>query len=137
MQGKYSKPVCQPILQELANDELLRHEGKVRQFDGSTMLLADMIYSMNWTPLGGFVRLAGESNPAVPRSLASKGAGPRAIVLAAGAFMNAIFPLIALVILAIIFMFPREVVTGGDVIVRQVAPDSPAERAEIPTDGSC
>ena len=121
----------QSSLQELANDELLRHEGKVRGVEGDTLLLADMIYSLNYTPLGGFVRLAGESNPAVPRSLASKGTGPRAIVLAAGAFMNAIFPLLALVVLAIIFMLPHQVVTGGDVSVAQVVPGSPAEAAGL------
>jgi regulator of sigma E protease len=121
----------QSSLQELANDELLRHEGKVRGVEGDTLLLADMIYSLNYTPLGGFVRLAGESNPAVPRSLASKGTGPRAIVLAAGAFMNAIFPLLALVVLAIIFMLPHQVATGGDVSVAQVVPGSPAEAAGL------
>ena len=112
-------------LQELSSDEYLKHEGKVREVSGNTVLLADMLYSVNWTPLGGFVRLAGESNPAVPRSLASKGVGPRAVVLAAGSFMNAILPL---VIFTFLFMIPRDV-TVGNVMVTQVVPDSPAEAA--------
>ena len=114
-------------LQELSSEEYLKHEGKVRQVGGNSLVLADMLYSMNWTPLGGFVRLAGESNPKVPRSLASKGAGPRAVVLAAGSFMNALLPL---VIFAIIFMVPQDV-TLGNVLVSEVVADSPAERAGV------
>ena len=112
-------------LQELSSDEYLKHEGKVREVSGNTVMLADMLYSVNWTPLGGFVRLAGESNPAVPRSLASKGVGPRAVVLAAGSFMNAILPL---VIFTFLFMIPHDV-TVGNVMVSKVVPGSPAEKA--------
>jgi regulator of sigma E protease len=114
-------------LQELANDEYLKHEGKVRQVDGSSLILADMLYSVNWLPLGGFVRLAGESNPAVPRSLASKGTGPRAVVLAAGSFMNAVLPII---LFTILFMIPQDVAVG-DVVVTQVVPGSPANAAGV------
>ena len=112
-------------LQELSSDEYLKHEGKVREVSGNTVVLADMLYSVNWTPLGGFVRLAGESNPAVPRSLASKGVGPRAVVLAAGSFMNAVLPL---VIFTFLFMIPQDV-TVGNVKVTNVVPASPAQDA--------
>ena len=112
-------------LQELSSDEYLKHEGKVREVSGNTVMLADMLYSVNWTPLGGFVRLAGESNPAVPQSLASKGLGPRAVVLAAGSFMNALLPL---VIFTLLFMIPQDV-TAGNVMVTKVIPDSPAQVA--------
>jgi regulator of sigma E protease len=89
-----------------------------------------MVYSLNWTPLGGFVKLAGESNPAVPKSLASKGVGPRAIVLAAGSFMNALLPI---VLFTILFMLPHDVPTGdtGDVTVIGVAAGSAAEAAGV------
>ena len=82
-----------------------------------------MLYSLNWTPLGGFVRLAGENNPSVPRSLAGKGIGARAIVLSAGSFMNAILPII---IFTILFMIPQDK-TFGNVVVTQVFPESPAQ----------
>lgn len=114
-------------LQELGKDEYLSHEGKVREVAGGSLVLADMLYSVNWTPLGGFVRLAGENNPVVPKSLASKGVGTRAIVLAAGSAMNAIFPLI---VFTIIFMIPQDVAVGN-VAVTAVVPDSPAEAAGI------
>ncbi len=116
-------------LQELSSDEYLKHEGKVREVSGNTIILADMLYSVNWTPLGGFVRLAGESNPAVPQSLAGKGPGARAIVLVAGSFMNAILPL---VIFTFLFMIPQDV-TVGNVMITKVVPDSPAEAAGLQT----
>ena len=108
---------------------LLKHEGRVRAVDttGGSIILADMLYSMNWMPLGGFVRLAGESNPDVPRSLAGKGVGTRFLVLVAGPLMNAVLPV---VIFAILFMIPRDM-TVGQVQISQVAPDSPAAAAGL------
>ena len=116
--------------QELGKDEYLNHEGKVREVSGNSIILADMLYSLNWTPLGGFVKLAGESNPAVPQSLASKGVGPRAIVLAAGSFMNAVLPILFFTIL---FMLPHDVPVSdtGDVTVVGVAASSAAEAAGV------
>ncbi len=108
-------------------DHLLWHEGKVRSVSGGSFELADMLYSVNVIPLGGFVRLAGESNPTVPQSLASKGPGPRIIVLAAGALMNALLPL---VIFTIMFMLPQEE-TVGRVAVTEVAAGGAAAQAGI------
>jgi len=108
---------------------LLKHDGKVRavEADGGSFLLADMMYSMNWAPIGGFVRMAGESNPAVPRSLASKGVGTRFLVLVAGPLMNAILPI---VIFAILFMIPQDA-TIGRVTASQISVDSPASEAGL------
>ncbi len=41
-------------------------------------------YSLNARPLGGFVKMAGEEDPKVSRSLASKSIGTRLLVLSAG-----------------------------------------------------
>ena len=116
-------------LQDMSTDEFLQHEGTVRELDPDSLVVADMAYTINWLPLGGFVRLAGENNPAVPRSLASKGPGPRAIILAAGSLMNAVFPLVAFTLL---FMIPQTV-TVGQVQVDVVEPNSPAQAAGIRT----
>ena len=125
-----SKPKGPPSRQELGQEAYLNHEGKVREVSGNSLILADMVYSLNWTPLGGFVRLAGESNPAVPKSLASKGVGPRAIVLVAGSFMNALLPL---VLFTMLFILPHDVPVGdtGDVTVIGVAAASAAAAAGI------
>ena len=114
-------------LQDMDTDELLRHEGTVREMDNNSLLVADMAYTINWLPLGGFVRLAGENNPAVPRSLASKGPGARTIILAAGSLVNAAFPLVAFTLL---FMIPHGV-TVGQVQVDVVEANSPAQVAGI------
>ena len=114
-------------LQDMSTDEFLQHEGALREVDDGSLVVADMVYTINWLPLGGFVKLAGENNPAVPRSLASKGAGPRAIILAAGSLMNALFPLVAFTLL---FMIPQSV-TVGQVQVEEVVANSPAQSAGI------
>ena len=89
----------------------------------------ETLYSLNAVPLGGFTKMAGEEDPDVPRSLASKGVGPRIIVLSAGSIMNFLLPLL---LFAIAFMVPHNVVTG-DVVVEEVATGSPAAAAGIET----
>lgn len=84
-------------------------------------------YSINAIPIGGFVKLAGEEDPKVPGSLAGKKPWVRIIVLAAGSIMNAILPLI---LFTLAFMIPHDVVKG-EVVVQEVAPDSPAEQNGI------
>lgn len=106
---------------------LLRHEGIVREVRDDSIVLADMLYSFNWLPLGGFVRLAGESDPAVPRSLAAKGAGTRLLVLAAGPLMNVVLPVAVLMVL---FMVPREAVVGR-LAVDAVLPETAAAAAQL------
>ena len=108
-------------------DHILWHEGKVRSVDGGAIELADMLYSFNLIPLGGFVRLAGENNPTVPQSLAAKGPGSRITVLAAGAAMNALLPLL---IFTIMFMLPQEEEVGR-LAVSEVLEGSAASRAGL------
>ena len=112
------------------SDQLLKHEGKVRSVENGSMVLADMLYSVNWAPLGGFVRLAGESNPAIPRSLASKGVGTRFLVLVAGPLMNALLPI---AIFTVLLMMPQDVLVG-QVAVDAITEGSPAQAAGIQQD---
>ncbi|MEA1959458.1 MAG: RIP metalloprotease RseP [Chloroflexota bacterium] len=51
------------------------------------------IWSLNWIPLGGFCKMAGEEDPDVPDSLASKSPKVRLIVLSAGSVFMLLFPL--------------------------------------------
>jgi regulator of sigma E protease len=87
----------------------------------------ETVYSLNAIPLGGFTKMAGEEDPRVVRSLASKGVGPRLIIMSAGSLMNALLPLL---LFSIAFMVPHDVVTG-QVVVGEVAPASPAAEAGI------
>ncbi len=77
------------------------------------------IYSINWLPLGGFVRLLGEEDPSDPHSLAAKPRWQRLIVLAAGSGMNFLLPIL---LFAIAFMIPRQVAVGPT-IIDMVEPD--------------
>ncbi|MDD4876115.1 MAG: RIP metalloprotease RseP [Dehalococcoidales bacterium] len=84
-------------------------------------------YSLNIIPLGGFVKLAGEEDPNISNSLASKSIGTRLLVLSAGSIMNLILPLL---LFSTAFMIPHDVLIG-DVVIGEVDPDSPAAGANI------
>ncbi len=98
----------------------------------------ETIYSINWIPLGGFVRLKGETGgEKAPDSFASQALWKRLIVLLAGVVMNVV---LATVLLSVGFAVgvPQEV--GGslpsgarvrDHVVRieAVLPETPAARA--------
>ncbi len=103
--------------------------GKVREINEDRIVLADMLWSFNWLPLGGFVRLLGEEDPTAEGSLASKGRGPRIAVMAAGAVVNAIIPFI---LLPLVLLVPQDIQVG-DVIINSVFPGSPAAEAGIRT----
>jgi regulator of sigma E protease len=89
--------------------------------------LGETRYSLNVVPLGGFVKMAGEEDPDVPGSFASKSVGTRLLVLSAGSLMNFFLPLL---LFSVAFMVPHDVVSG-QVLVEEVASDSPAARAGI------
>jgi len=90
-------------------------------------------YSLNAIPLGGFTKMAGEEDPNVSRSLASKSIGTRLLVLSAGSLMNALLPLL---LFSVSFMVPHNMVIG-QVIVKEVAPGSPAAMAGIEVGDIC
>mgnify|MGYP001117036187 CR=1 FL=1 len=87
----------------------------------------ETLYSLNAIPLGGFVKMAGEEDPKVPRSLASKSIGIRLLVLSAGSLMNVLLPFL---LLSIAFMVPHNIAVGS-VVVEEVVMNSPAARAGI------
>jgi regulator of sigma E protease len=84
-------------------------------------------YTLNWLPIGGFVRLMGEEDPTHPRSLASRPKWQRFIVLAAGSVMNLILPIL---LFAIAFTIPHEE-SVGRAIISEVEPNSPAAAAGL------
>ena len=117
----------EPDEERLGEKDLLKHEGKVRSVVDGSLVLADMLYSVNWAPIGGFVRLAGEANPNVPRSLAGKGTGTRFLVLIAGPLMNAILPLL---IFTVLLMIPRDVAVGR-LVIQEVGENTAASEAQV------
>ena len=87
----------------------------------------ETLYSLNAIPLGGFTKMAGEEDPKVERSLASKGVGPRIVILAAGSLMNLLLPLL---LFSIAFMIPHDNLVEPTV-VDIVDPGSLAESAGV------
>jgi regulator of sigma E protease len=104
--------------------------------------IKDTVYSINWLPLGGFVKIKGEDGDAAnePDSFGFQKAWKRVIVLVAGVVMNF---LLACVLLSIGFMIglPADFSTGTDskaivvsppaVMVQYVEKGSPAEKIGI------
>lgn len=98
------------------------------------------IYSLNWIPLGGFVKIKGEDggNAADTDSFASKSAWTRVKVLAAGVAMNFV---LAWFLLAIVFMVgaPQAIdptassqnIKDLKIQISDVASESPAETAGV------
>jgi len=84
-------------------------------------------YSVNWLPIGGFVRLEGEENPTGPRSLAGRPAWQRLIVLGAGAIINLILPVF---LFAAALTIPHQEAEGRAVI-SEVIEGSPAATAGL------
>lgn len=83
------------------------------------------IYSLNWFPLGGFVRPAGEDDPSIKDGLAAASIRARLFTLSAGAGANF---LVALLIFWVAYMIGPPV---DQVSIPQVMPDSPAEAAGV------
>jgi regulator of sigma E protease len=81
------------------------------------------IYSLNWIPLGGFVRPAGEDDPSIPGGFASASKRARFFVLVSGAAANFLF---ALVLFWIALM-----VRTSAIEIAGVSPESPAMNAGL------
>ncbi|HET9588070.1 MAG TPA: M50 family metallopeptidase [Anaerolineales bacterium] len=84
-------------------------------------------FTLNWLPLGGFVRPKGENDPNVPGGLAAASPWKRLAVLVAGPFMNL---LTAVVIYSIIFA-QVGVPDGNRVLISSVVPEGPAAQAGL------
>ncbi|MDO8261178.1 MAG: RIP metalloprotease RseP [Candidatus Magasanikbacteria bacterium] len=103
---------------------------------------SDTIYSLNWIPLGGFVKIKGENgeNEGEQDSFASQKIWKRAIILLAGVSMNLIT---AVILTSIGFMIGLPQVLGDEnskakisnqqVQIVEVMKDSPASRADLKT----
>ena len=110
----------------------------------SRKLKSGLLLSLNWLPLGGFVKLKGEHDSAT--SEGSFGAAPlktKVKIMLAGVGMNLLTAFILLTFLALIgipkiiegqYTVARDtIVTRNDVLVGYVSEDSPAEKAGLKT----
>lgn len=58
-------------------------------------------YTLNWLPIGGFVRLTGEDDPSLPDAFAGKSKRARAAVLLAGPLANFLLAALIFVVVAV------------------------------------
>ena len=111
---------------ETAPPDALIHEGRVKSIDEAGIYLSDFAFSINWLPLGGFVRIAGEEHRQIHRGLASKNWAQRVSVTLAGIIMNLLIAFVLLVAAQWTQMQP-------DAVIVDVFPESPAQHAGIIT----
>lgn len=84
-------------------------------------------FTLNWIPLGGFVKVKGENDPEAPGGLAAANPWVRLAVLLAGPLMN----LTLGVVLAILLFYSLGEPVLDQVQVQLVSPGSPAEQAGL------
>ena len=97
-------------------------------------------FTLNWLPLGGFVRMRGEDGQSAPMTndkymqMAEQGyfyaqkPWKRAIILVAGVFMNLVLGVVAFTSVYTVMGIPEE---RDVVVIDGVAPGSPAELAQL------
>ena len=83
-----------------ANDPYRNQKGQMELIDTITEVHPGTRFTLNWLPLGGFVRPKGENDPTIPGGLAAASPWKRLAVLLAGPMMNL---LTAVLIYSIIF----------------------------------
>ncbi len=90
------------------------------------------LYSVNALPIGGFVRLHGESAESKiskpKEAFVNKSKGARAFIALAGVFMNFVFATIAFAIITAFVGIPK------GVTIAEVTPDSPASAGKLAPD---
>lgn len=89
--------------------------------------LAGTKYTLNWLPLGGFVRPKGENDPSVEGGLAAASPWKRLFVLISGPLAN----LLVGVLLYALIITRVGVSIGDQVQVLEVAPNSPADQSGL------
>jgi regulator of sigma E protease len=87
----------------------------------------ETVLSLNWIPLGGFVRPRGENDPSIPGGLAAASPWVRLGVIFAGPLMNL---LVGIVLGALLFYSMGERIPEK-VLVSYIAPGSPAAAADL------
>jgi regulator of sigma E protease len=117
-------------------------EGKWKHIFGAKEVkdASDTIFSINWIPLGGFVKIKGEEGETAEDkdSFASRKIWQRASILSAGVSMNII---LAAILISIGFMLglpqsldnlnPAAKISDKKIQVIDTLPESPAAKAEI------
>ncbi|MEW6285241.1 MAG: M50 family metallopeptidase [Chloroflexota bacterium] len=93
-------------------------------------------FTLNWLPIGGFVRPKGENDPEVPGGLAAASPWKRLFVLSAGPFMNLLTAVLVISLIihqvgGIIVSPPPDSTAPQQMLITEVIAGSPAELGGI------
>jgi regulator of sigma E protease len=93
-------------------------------------------FTLNWLPIGGFVRPKGENDPNIPGGLAAASPWKRLFVLSAGPLMNLVTAVLVISVIVSqmggIIVPPPEDATGPQtILITEVVAGSPAEQAGL------
>jgi regulator of sigma E protease len=119
--------VLDPNLHNLTSKNELTGEGSHRIQGELTEVELGMLFSLNWLPLGGFVKIRGEGNTSIPDGLAAANPWKRLVVYAFGPLMN----LLLGVILYAVIVSQLGVADITQVLIVEVNSNSPAEAAGL------
>ena len=122
------------VVDELSQTVSTKEKMRIGKASGAIELQGEVnelhlgtLFSINWLPLGGFVRPKGENDPTVPGGLASASPWKRLVVLFAGPTMN----LITAVVVFSYLISSQGVPVPGSIKIDSVAENSPAQQANI------
>ncbi len=107
-----------------------KQRGEIQLVDFITESHPGTEFTLNWLPLGGFVRPKGENDPNVRGGLAAANPWARLAVLVAGASMNL---LMGVLVYSLIFS-QIGIPDYKTVMLYEVMPDSPAEQGGLRVD---
>lgn len=97
--------------------------------------IGETIYSLNWLPFGGFVKIFGEQEAEAPetkskRAFFNKGKKQRSLVILAGVFMNLVLAVFCFSLIYSIVGIPEEV---DYISIDAISQNSPAKEAGLET----
>lgn len=117
-----SAPVAKPQIISLGAERgSIEWTGEISEVHPGTLL------SLNWLPLGGFVRPKGETDPSVPGGLGAASPSKRIAVYFAGPLMN----LLTAILIFSLFTALQGIPVAGPVRLEEISPASPALQAGL------
>ncbi|MBK9925761.1 MAG: site-2 protease family protein [Anaerolineales bacterium] len=92
-------------------------------------------FTINWLPIGGFVRPKGENDPNIEGGLAAAAPWKRLVVLFAGPLMNLVMAVVLISVIISqmggIISSPLDETGPQDILITEVVPNSPADQAGL------
>ncbi len=119
--------VLNPAMDDLTSRHEHVEDNKTKIRGEISTVNLGMLFTLNWLPLGGFVKIRGEGDPSVPEGLAMSNPWKRLVVYASGPFMN----LLLGVVLYAVIVSQLGMPDPSQVLVVDIAEGSPAESAGL------